>query len=450
MEYYIKTIYNDNEDFAKQSIVLYLITFLSNVLISFFKETCKNSNKELCNNSVDCPINIESILLLDSSVPGKKISFHLHWLLTKTHSTLETMDNRHKSIVCFKNMNQAKIFARDFLEPSIASHMTDLTDKTISLEFYFHILKLLDLSVYTNWRCFRLPLCSKMTKDTENGPSLELYKNMSVNNIKSNDILASCHRNIPIDLLNKINCTPLTSFDTNIDTYQINCTNQLKDNTKADDLFDLSLITIPLNTPFNVLYPCNKKIEKYSQISINNELLLEDHSNSYISKLNNDLNTLLVLPTQSSLTLSFNSASSSVRYPVRSELLHYIIAIFNAIHPNFKNIHRIRSEYEDNGLVRGYYVYQKESKYCLNEHRYHQQTYGQLYITFSSIKFRCFSNDCYNKPCPKINWEALHFTDNYKNDTKDYNYSIKDILFPPLSNEELVKRYSKYENSIYE
>ena len=60
-------------------------------------------------------------------------------------------------------------------------------------------------------------------------------------------------------------------------------------------------------------------------------------------------------------------------------------------------------EYEDNGQSRAYYVRQKSSRYCLRADRAHAKTYGQLYVTYGSVKYRCFSNDCCDK-CVVIEW----------------------------------------------
>lgn len=65
---------------------------------------------------------------------------------------------------------------------------------------------------------------------------------------------------------------------------------------------------------------------------------------------------------------------------------------------------RIQAQF-DPGPVRGYYVYQKQSTYCVRQGRCHKATYSQLYMTYGSIKVRCYSNDCYQS-CEVVQWKA--------------------------------------------
>ncbi|CBZ30146.1 conserved hypothetical protein [Leishmania mexicana MHOM/GT/2001/U1103] len=104
---------------------------------------------------------------------------------------------------------------------------------------------------------------------------------------------------------------------------------------------------------------------------------------------------------------------------------------------------RINAHYEDS--IRAYYVFQKQSKYCIRLHRNHKATFAQLYLTFGSIKIRCYSNDCCDRCCV-IPWEA---PDNPKSGPQYHAgypryerlVAIRNALFPPLSTEELVRRY---------
>jgi hypothetical protein len=91
-------------------------------------------------------------------------------------------------------------------------------------------------------------------------------------------------------------------------------------------------------------------------------------------------------------------------------------------------VHRLtRVESEDNGQIRMYYAMQKQSRWCLRQSRAHKKTHGQLYVTFGSIKYRCYSNDCHDA-CVVIDWtpETL---------------PLREQLFPPLPVEELRRRY---------
>ncbi|KAG5467691.1 hypothetical protein LSCM4_00769 [Leishmania orientalis] len=104
---------------------------------------------------------------------------------------------------------------------------------------------------------------------------------------------------------------------------------------------------------------------------------------------------------------------------------------------------RINAHYEDS--IRAYYVFQKQNKYCIRLHRNHKSTFAQLYLTFGSIKIRCYANDCCDRCCI-IPWEA---PENPKSGPQHHAgypryerlLAIRNALFPPLSAEELVRRY---------
>ncbi|GET92098.1 hypothetical protein, conserved [Leishmania tarentolae] len=111
--------------------------------------------------------------------------------------------------------------------------------------------------------------------------------------------------------------------------------------------------------------------------------------------------------------------------------------------PNPITAERVNAHYEDS--IRAYYVFQKQNKYCIRLHRNHKATFAQLYLTFGSIKIRCYSNDCCDRCCV-IPWEA---PDNPKSGPQYHAgypryerlVAIRNALFPPLSTEELVRRY---------
>ena len=117
-------------------------------------------------------------------------------------------------------------------------------------------------------------------------------------------------------------------------------------------------------------------------------------------------------------------------------------------------------QYEDNGCFRSYYVFQKRNKHCLKLGRPHRQTYGQLFLTYESIKYRCYSNDCF-AACHVVPWtvagggaelqQQLGFnsgmtSSNSSNSSGGYPRfrrleQLRELLFPQLSEEELGSRY---------
>ncbi|KPA81987.1 hypothetical protein ABB37_03170 [Leptomonas pyrrhocoris] len=104
---------------------------------------------------------------------------------------------------------------------------------------------------------------------------------------------------------------------------------------------------------------------------------------------------------------------------------------------------RINAQYEE--AIRAYYVFQKQSKFCMRLQRIHKATYVQLYLTFGSIKIRCYSNDCCDRCCV-IPWEAPENPKSVPQHHKGYPKfdrlaEIHRSLFPPLPAGELVRRY---------
>ncbi len=114
--------------------------------------------------------------------------------------------------------------------------------------------------------------------------------------------------------------------------------------------------------------------------------------------------------------------------------------IFKLLHSKYKsNISRVYCQYEDNGVFRAYYVFQKQSMHCIKADRAHKSTFGQLFLTYGSIKYRCYSNDCH-ADC------FVAFT--YPRDlasasdaTSRRLLQLRGDLFPELSAAELQRRF---------
>ncbi|RNE97452.1 hypothetical protein TraAM80_09304 [Trypanosoma rangeli] len=111
---------------------------------------------------------------------------------------------------------------------------------------------------------------------------------------------------------------------------------------------------------------------------------------------------------------------------------------------------RVSVQYQDG--IRAYYVQQKVSRYCLNQGRAHRGTYPQLYLTYASIKLRCYSNDCHHR-CLAVRWstgkeEQVMGVKAVVLPVNECGYpkyerltQIRHLLFPPLPPEELLRRY---------
>lgn len=112
---------------------------------------------------------------------------------------------------------------------------------------------------------------------------------------------------------------------------------------------------------------------------------------------------------------------------------------------------RLRVYYVDS--IRAYYVLQKQSKYCLRLNRVHRSTYAQLYLTYGSVKVRCYANDC-SHGCLFVHWAVPSAASSSRGTWRDrglpavegypkYDHltRLRDRLFPPLPYSELVRRY---------
>ena len=135
---------------------------------------------------------------------------------------------------------------------------------------------------------------------------------------------------------------------------------------------------------------------------------------------------------------------TGVRQAVSADRADLLLKLFQAIDPHFDpdstasndvggGVRRLsRCEYEDSGQSRMFYAMQKQCRYCLRQGRQHSKTFGQLYVTYGSVKFRCYSNDCHDA-CHVVPWtpETL---------------PIRDALFPNLSTAELCRRYPHMAN----
>ncbi|KEG06423.1 hypothetical protein DQ04_13991010 [Trypanosoma grayi] len=111
---------------------------------------------------------------------------------------------------------------------------------------------------------------------------------------------------------------------------------------------------------------------------------------------------------------------------------------------------RISVQYQDG--IRAYYAQQKLSRFCLRLNREHRGTYSQLYLTYGSIKIRCYSNDCCGS-CLAVKWSAgddervagpaavLLPVDGLGYPKYERLEMIRRLLFPPLPPEELLRRY---------
>lgn len=101
---------------------------------------------------------------------------------------------------------------------------------------------------------------------------------------------------------------------------------------------------------------------------------------------------------------------SGRRHTVNTPAMRQVMwRLFQCLHPTaFQNLRpdHLNVVYED-AAQRYWYVYQKHNRYCLHLNRQHKQTHGQLYLTYGSIKFRCYSNDCCRAPCWRCSWGTV-------------------------------------------
>lgn len=120
--------------------------------------------------------------------------------------------------------------------------------------------------------------------------------------------------------------------------------------------------------------------------------------------------------------------------------------VLQNLHPTaFRQVlpEHLTIQFEDAGQ-RAYYVYQKRSRHCLLLNREHRQTFGQLYLTFASVKFRCYSNDCSRHPCWKCSWDNNSLAASIPSRCFRPLSELRSFLFPELTAEDLMARYPSW------
>ena len=151
---------------------------------------------------------------------------------------------------------------------------------------------------------------------------------------------------------------------------------------------------------------------------------------------------------------------------VHGALQAALAEVFRCLHHKYRELEAtsitstsITAQFEDNGISRSYYVFQKRNKFCVALEREHKSTFGQLYVTYGSIKYRCYSNDCCRK-CLKLPWtlpkgnelgEVAAGADavsphvfKWRDGSEPVFERLKelrDVLFPALDQDELSRRY---------
>lgn len=133
-----------------------------------------------------------------------------------------------------------------------------------------------------------------------------------------------------------------------------------------------------------------------------------------------------------------NVESNSVAYRI-------ILAMFRAIAPQFaQSVTRLSGlKYTDSGFIRGYYAYQKMSKWCPKLQRAHASSYVGLYVTYGSIKIRCYSNDCGNQPCMQVPFIPDSQTEPAVPLEKEpLRTKYRDIIFPDWGRDVVLRKYA--------
>ena len=426
-----------------KSLQVFFGTEVAEILIldsSEFRNYCKRERTPLDGMCIGDSTDIKALNAED--VVEYKISYHIHC--------------RMKDEKCFRDLAQHNEFINAFFvdkQPALprSGEIGVLEAETDDVSH-----QLVDTGVYSSWRAFRLPFNAKRKANGTNGALL----------LPHPAHFQSCE------------ASPYKDF---FDQWIKNTGLGILQMQWFSELLELFLKFSPRISQISTAQ--NGSAEHWSKIFPGGQSAHIFLSASLITNPSATLDNFPVVRSSESTETAERAAvvprepfRNGTRYPVSHHLQDVILRLFQLLHPAFdpqrhkynlrsqstsldlldqfnsiansstftSAVSRSTAEFEDNGQIRAYYVRQKESKYCMIAGREHKSTYGQLYLTYGSIKWRCYSNDCHHK-CLQISWESLadgkRVTLTPGEEPVLIGLSLRDELFPPLSHAELRKRY---------
>ncbi|EKG04543.1 hypothetical protein TCSYLVIO_004394 [Trypanosoma cruzi] len=418
-----------------------------------------------------------------------KLSFHVHFRLNN---------------MAFANVRELHRFMwqlRDELDVSLSTH------ENSDLACLYRMLRqCIDFGVYTRWRAFRLPYNVKAPVSTGFCPSDAAALDLIISALSQSSLRSFSVPDVDVGAVapSVVHLIDL-SFLEHV-ALPLHCQQQHRMITKIFFLFRFLLPVIPGGTAIGDKHlndflsrylpcpPCNGEVNaKYRQdlaraVFDIGVIQRESNSSDLDQESNGDLLRLIVLDEKVSeqrnqeafcdpFVVPRPPHRDGVRIHVYDKYVKNLVAeVFRCLCAAYDGCvgggfmvedadengssrcgatspvvgDRVVVQYQDN--IRAYYAQQKLSRYCLNQGREHRGTYPQLYLTYGSIKLRCYSNDCHNR-CLAVRWsndEDEQMTGStaiaLPVDKRGYpKYErlteIRHLLFPPLPPEELLRRY---------
>jgi hypothetical protein len=429
---------------------------------------------------------VHEIAVFDaSSEAGRKISFHVHCRMSDRQCFRNMREHRSFGLTHLNESIAVPVASafRQHLErdhgvsfsgqvaataPPHKLHRTESlpagqTQQQPEVELARDALALIDRGVYTSWRMFRLPHSSKRKSLVLNGPALLPFTAEDVmvpSNTGATAMFAEVCASRLRDCLSAKNVTPAERLPSEMPTVlrewlgsapslarsKSDAVDAHDSDAAVDDVRDargdalrfrrleLALITrspVDVRTKPGLL---QFKPHPLDGGDVHPTAVAAEGPDGSTGGASAPLVTgvgLLIEPEP--LRIGRREPITDERCAVLLRLFQVVDAHFDPAQPLVSNavgggVKRLsRCEYEDNGQVRMYYAMQKQCKWCVKQQRIHKSTYGQLFVTFGSIKFRCFSNDCFQS-CHHLPWT-------------DATIELRDALFPSLSLDDLQRRY---------
>jgi hypothetical protein len=336
-----------------------------------------------------------------------KLSFHCHFEMEEPHRN------------CFRNVEEQRDFASHWQEALRSRVAKDARDLRALVT-----LHCVDFSVYTKWRAFRLPYCAK---------------EFDVSGMSVTEREEFFHRLSS----KKLSLSPPAVAQS---------------------------VCLPSDLPVRLLMPiCFRKTTFEHEPSLQELMerrplrMAEDDHPSPLFMSDGACKEAfdLALINRQDLSYDLHGTVSGFPSPERLSITSYekrelLAEVFRCLHARFNSCDAItggsvHAAFED-ARVRAYYVYQKKSRFCVNLQRDHKGTYSQLYLTYRSIKVRCYSNDCFAS-CFVVPWwpddpshvagetppPRITFPDHYPK--YERLREIRSKIFPDLTDAELRSRY---------
>lgn len=444
---------SDEVHCAMEVVLSTCLTFLASELENYFTLRCGAASTVQ-----------ETLILTASSCVQHKLSYHIHMRFCTAAASADGVDSLPlrsvKAPCAFSSVMEHKLFADSMaakLTETASGGTKDSPASPLDQATAQVLLAVLDLSVYTRWRAFRLPYNIKSvdisnivqrSNDVDDASPALLSQLLSTTDAAATalgtyaspgavcrGICVGCNQRIKdVDTKEDVNRSllhrlrPLLPLDHSACSSLLSAALTACSCVPAPDgldshlitefvqrCFDLASITRPaLSLAHNALHPSlsyNKRLREEDD-TLPQESMAEESYTGFDDALVHDEGRLTMphlLPTAigHSDTAPFPSGR---RVTLNSPAVRMLMwRLFQCLHPTaFQNLRpdHLNVVFEDAGQ-RYWYVYQKQNRYCLNLNRQHQQTCGQLYLTYGSIKFRCYSNDCCRMPCWRRCWGVV-------------------------------------------